>query len=206
MIKVLSHRGYWLDAREKNAVVAFERSAGLGFGTETDVRDRGGRLVISHDPSAEDAIDIDEMLGRFAGTGLTLAINVKADGLAEFLNQKMNAAGVPWFAFDMSGPELVRYVKAGLPCFTRHSDVEEHPICYGEAIGVWLDSFGPEWYDAEVIQGHLKAGKEVCVVSSELHGRDHAALWGMIKDAGLASHPKLFICTDLPEAARAYFS
>lgn len=206
MIKVLSHRGYWLDAREKNTVVAFERSVDLGFGTETDVRDLAGRLVISHDPAGEEALSVDEVLDRFAGLGLTLAINVKADGLAETLKKKMSVAGVPWFAFDMSGPELVRYVKAGLPCFTRHSDVERLPICYDNAIGVWLDSFGPEWYDAEVIQRHLQAGKDVCVVSSELHGRDHTALWAMLKDVDFASCSKLYICTDLPEAARAYFA
>ena len=46
---VLSHRGYWKTAVEKNTPTAFKRSFELGFGTETDVRDRNGELVISHD-------------------------------------------------------------------------------------------------------------------------------------------------------------
>ena len=44
---VLSHRGYWKTPAEKNTAAAFRRSFDLGFGTETDVRDRGGELVIA---------------------------------------------------------------------------------------------------------------------------------------------------------------
>ena len=46
---ILSHRGYWISPIEKNKDVAFNRSFSLGFGTETDVRDCAGKLVISHD-------------------------------------------------------------------------------------------------------------------------------------------------------------
>ena len=36
---IISHRGYWKDAAEKNRPVAFARSFDLGYGTETDVRE-----------------------------------------------------------------------------------------------------------------------------------------------------------------------
>ena len=48
-MKILSHRGYWNNLTEKNSKSAFRRSFQLGFGTETDVRDLNGELVISHD-------------------------------------------------------------------------------------------------------------------------------------------------------------
>ena len=48
-MKILSHRGFWREVAEKNKLVAFDYSFSLGFGTETDVRDFGGELVISHD-------------------------------------------------------------------------------------------------------------------------------------------------------------
>ena len=53
-MEILSHRGYWKTVTEKNTIIAFKRSFNLGFGTETDIRDLNGNLVISHDmPSTE---------------------------------------------------------------------------------------------------------------------------------------------------------
>ncbi len=46
---ILSHRGYWKSEEERNQEVAFHRSFDLGYGTETDIRDIQGKLVISHD-------------------------------------------------------------------------------------------------------------------------------------------------------------
>lgn len=206
-MRILSHRGYWKTADERNKPEAFARSASLNFGTETDVRDRDGQLVISHDMASNDSLEIDQMLVAFRSKGLPLAINVKADGLSALLFDKMNHSGIEWFAFDMSAPELHRYLAAGLPCYTRHSDIEPEPICYERCLGVWLDSFaGPEWYDASVVAAHLDAGKRVCVVSSELHGRAHAQLWRMLRDSGLSSRDGLDLCTDNPEDARSFFT
>lgn len=55
---VLSHRGYWKNSLEKNKFVAFERSFSMGFGTETDIRDFNGELVISHDIADKDCINV----------------------------------------------------------------------------------------------------------------------------------------------------
>ena len=55
-MKILSHRGYWKTAEEKNTATAMHRSFSLGFGTETDVRDYNGKLVISHDIPDSSAI------------------------------------------------------------------------------------------------------------------------------------------------------
>ena len=46
---IISHRGYWIQPAEKNTEEAFSRSFERGMGTETDVRDHRGELVISHD-------------------------------------------------------------------------------------------------------------------------------------------------------------
>ena len=56
---------------------------------------------------------------------------------------------------------------------------------------------------AQAIQGRLATGKRVCVVSSELHGRDPTAAWQVLRP--LAGHPNLMLCTDVPEKAQAYF-
>lgn len=202
---VMSHRGFWRTADEKNALSAFHRTLSESFGTETDVRDRLGQLVVAHDPATGDARPWNEVVDMFDGAGLPLAVNVKADGLSGMLAEAFAGRDIDWFAFDMSGPETVRYARLGLPYFTRHSDVEPEPLLYEEAAGVWLDSFGPCWFDASVIRGHLEAGKRVCVVSCELHGRSPRALWDML--SGFApDEARLMLCTDLPDQARARFT
>jgi glycerophosphoryl diester phosphodiesterase len=200
-VRILSHRGYWLTPAEKNAAVAFVRTVEAGFGTETDVRDLMGELVVAHDPPAGAEMRWRELLAMFKGRGLPLAVNVKSDGLAGRLRDAFADADVPWFAFDMSGPETVRYAREGLPFYTRHSDVEPHPILYGQAQGVWLDSFtDDQWIGPDMVNAHVDAGKQVCVVSSELHGREPEPLWERL--APLKGDPHVSLCTDRPDDAK----
>jgi glycerophosphoryl diester phosphodiesterase len=197
---IISHRGLWSDTAEKNQRTAFLRTVERGFGTETDVRDSCGRLVIAHDPPVGDEVELAHVVSLFAGTGLPLALNVKADGLSAGIGAVMAVADVPWFAFDMSVPETVRYARAGLPFFTRHSDVEPYPVLYGPAQGVWLDAFESEWFTAETIGAHLDNDKKVCIVSSELHGRDPGVLWSLV--AQFRNEERVVLCTDEPSRAK----
>lgn len=201
-MRIISHRGWWHQPDEKNTVEAFRRSIAAGYGTETDVRDSAGRLVVSHDPPDGDALPWEDLLDLFSGTGLPLAVNVKADGLGPALARAFESRDIPWFAFDMSGPETVRYAAAGLPFYTRHSDVEPEPILYGAARGVWLDAFRGDWFDRPVIERHLAAGKAVCVVSPELHGRDPRTVWDWL----LAMPGDITLCTDDPDRAHRMIS
>ena len=202
---ILSHRGFWRFPGEKNAHEAFVRTVDYRFGTETDVRDHLGDLVVSHDPPGAAAMPWRDVVDLFSGTGLPLAVNIKADGLSGAVKDAFAGADIDWFAFDMSGPETVRYAAAGLPFFTRHSDVEPFPILYEQAAGVWLDSFGPCWFGPEDIRSHLRRGKRVCVVSPELHGRPHHEQWEMLRSLGDDATP-LMLCTDIPDQGRAYFA
>ena len=59
---IISHRGYWKCVDEKNTEIAFSRSFELDFGTETDVRDCLGKLVISHDMPDGSEIHFEEFL------------------------------------------------------------------------------------------------------------------------------------------------
>jgi glycerophosphoryl diester phosphodiesterase len=202
-MKILSHRGFWRTLDEKNTQEAIERSVRSGFGTETDVRDRAGRLILSHDPPVGNEMAWQNVIDAFAGQGLTLAVNVKADGLSALLSDAFAGTGIDWFAFDMSGPETYRYAKAGIPFFARHSDIEPEPILYDQAAGIWLDAFESIWFDSQTIERHVARGKRVCIVSPELHGRPHEALWTWLKVAQLPD--QVMLCTDLPEEAQAVF-
>lgn len=202
---VLSHRGYWNAARERNMPVAFQCSFDLGFGTETDVRDCRGELLISHDMPRGDELTLARFLALHGGRPLPLAINIKSDGLAAALADAMRRCAVrDWFVFDMSVPDLRNHLAAGNPVFTRMSEHEREPAFLEQAQGVWLDMFDGQWYDGALVAALLHRGKRVCVVSSELHGAPPGALWASL--LAVADHPGLMLCTDVPEAARQYFS
>ncbi|ASL48454.1 hypothetical protein bAD24_III13715 [Burkholderia sp. AD24] len=201
---VLSHRGYWQDAKEKNREIAFSRSFDLGFGTETDIRDRNGELVISHDMPNGNELTLTDFLRIVDTRDLPLALNIKADGLVGALKDELGRGALSnWFVFDMAVPDMRAYLQAGVPVFTRMSEVERTPAWLEQSVGVWLDGFSDVWYDAATIESLLRAGKKVCVVSSELHGRDAAAQWHMLR--GLPAHPGLMLCTDHPEKAQRFF-
>lgn len=207
-MKILSHRGYWRSAAEKNGMVAFERSFRLGFGTETDLRDKLQLLVISHDPPAADALGTDDVLAlhRRIDASLPLALNVKADGLQDLVVAALERHDVrSAFLFDMSVPDMLHWCRRGVPVFTRHSDVEPHPVLYDRAAGVWLDAFASDWWGPDVIRRHVDAGKRVCIVSPELHRREHRRVWESLRTADLLANDDVMLCTDHPEEATEAF-
>lgn len=203
-MQIISHRGYWRRAAERNLPEAFHRSFDLGFGTETDVRDVAGQLVISHDMPRGWELTLDGLLEIMAGRNLPLAINIKADGLALALKTTFERHGHDnWFAFDMAVPDMRSYLQSGTNAYSRLSEVEPLPAWIDQAAGVWLDAFEGLWFSNAVITELLSRGKQVCVVSAELHGRDHRALWQQLYE--LRAQNGLTLCTDIPEAAAHFF-
>jgi glycerophosphoryl diester phosphodiesterase len=115
LMQILSHRGYWTTAGERNTEVAFERSFARGFGTETDVRDWNGSLVISHDPPTGRPLLLEVLLDQYqrSGGGAPLALNIKADGLCDRLQSSLAEHGISnYFVFDMSVPDALQYVRS----------------------------------------------------------------------------------------------
>ena len=208
-MKILSHRGYWKETNEKNLPIAFERSFSLGFGTETDIRDYKGKLVISHDIADEKCISVKEMFeiyNRYDNT-LTLALNIKADGLQVKLKELLEEYKITsYFVFDMSVPDGLGYLKHKIKAFTRESEYEKIPSFYDEAYGIWLDEFQGHWITKEVIEKHIKNNKQICIVSPDLHKREYKKEWQhykeMEKELGINN---LMICTDYPEEAKEFF-
>jgi hypothetical protein len=204
-MNILSHRGYWKTLGEKNKQIAFERSFHLGFGTETDIRDRNNALVISHDiPEGGEVSFIDFLkLVKKSDASVTVALNIKADGLADLLKREINKfPELDFFAFDMSVPDMRDYFRCEIPVFTRMSEVEKSPSWLSHSAGVWLDAFENDWFVYEDIQKILNWGKRVCVVSPELHQRDYKPVWEMLKSC---NHEQMLLCTDYPEDAQNYF-
>lgn len=208
-MQIIAHRGFWLKKGEMNTMKTFRRAFNSRFGVETDVRDRCGSLVISHDPAGGGAPLLSEFLKyyREEAPGVQLALNIKADGLQQQLKEILENYGVErYFVFDMSFPDMLGYRDRGLHFYTRQSEYEVSPLLYREADGVWLDCFEGDWITETIIREHLHLQKKVCLVSPELHHRDHLPLWKRLRGMrGLISDDHLALCTDYPEKARLFF-
>ena len=203
-MKILCHRGLWHTPEEKNSLAALSRAVANGYGFESDVRDYRGKLVISHDIANENSPALEDVLKILAGDKFCFAINIKADGLVNELKtllEKYSSAN--YFVFDMSVPQMLWYRNASLKFFTRQSEFEKIPSLYDAAAGVWLDAFeSDDWLTVELITNHLARGKQICIVSPELHEREPQKLWTRIKQI---QSPDLYLCTDLPIEAEKFF-
>ena len=77
-MKIISHRGFWKKASEKNSIHALKKSIEHSFGFETDLRDYKNNLVISHDVAEKELKNSD----------LLFAWNIKSDGLSKLITNK----------------------------------------------------------------------------------------------------------------------
>lgn len=207
---ILSHRGYWKEPTEKNSRLAFERSFALGFGTETDLRDHDGKLVISHDMAGHDAMLAETFFEIYCSHNrpLPLALNIKADGLQPELDRLLKLYDIEnYFVFDMAVPDGLLYARQRFRTCTRHSEYEPVPPYYDLAQGVWLDEFNGHWLTDSIIEDHLAQGKFLCIVSPELHKRDNIQEWKHYKQLerriGMRN---IMLCTDFPEQAQEFFN
>lgn len=201
-ITIIAHRGWWKSEDEKNSKTAFERAFDNGFGVETDLRDIKGEIVISHNMPEGGEITFEEFLKLLAGRNLPLALNIKADGLADEIKRLLEKYNhTNYFTFDMSIPEMVYQHKLGLNVFTGLSDIVPEPIMFDRAKGVWLDCFNSDWFGAEEVKKILDKNKKVCIVSPDLHKREYKNVWCRYKDI-----PDIMLCTDYPDEAKEFFN
>jgi hypothetical protein len=212
---ILAHRGFWRERENQNSLASLQDALAQGFGIETDIRDCGGELVISHDPPIAGALPFTELLTAYRKieSPSLLALNIKADGLQDRLSAALAFHEIPaerYFLFDMATPDALGYLKKGVPCFTRQSEIEPVPAFLSHAVGIWLDCFSEDWIKRDVIRSHCEAGRRVALVSPELHGREWGPSWAEWREADRELGKKgygqrLMLCTDHPVEARAYF-
>ncbi|HIP12819.1 MAG TPA: hypothetical protein EYG73_08900, partial [Arcobacter sp.] len=139
---ILSHRGYWKNNTEKNLPISFKRSFSNNFGTETDIRDYKGELVISHDIADENNITVQDFFNIYNkyNRTLPLALNIKSDGLQKKLKELIDEYNIKnYFVFDMSVPDGLQYLKQDVKSFTRES---EHLLSYKKWSNHWYSQGG----------------------------------------------------------------
>ena len=204
-MNIIAHRGFWKVSGEKNSSIAFGRAFACGYGVETDVRDVLGQLVISHDMPLGNEIRFETFLALYTESGAEscLAINIKADGLQRPLKTLLSEYGVKnYFVFDMSIPDTLGYMQEGIRFFSRISEYEPQDHFCLDSSGVWLDCFHSKWFTTEHISAFLDQGKQVCIVSPELHKRDHLKVWHDLREIETSN---VLLCTDFPDAAKEFF-
>jgi hypothetical protein len=206
-MKILSHRGMWTNHNEKNSIEAFRKAFSFGFGVETDIRDFNKELVISHDMPTSESLLFSTFLEIYLeyDKGLTLALNIKSDGLQSLILQMLKNYDVEnYFVFDMSIPDTLLYRQKSIKFLSRVSEIEPIDSLIEGASGIWLDAFNSEWYSLDLIETLLAKNLEVCIVSAELHGRAYNQLWSKI--LSFSNNQKFSLCTDYPEQARQFFN
>jgi hypothetical protein len=140
---------------------------------EFDVRDSGGRILVTHDPFTvgDDFEEFAPMLrGRFS------IVNIKSEGIEWKVLEILRAEDVhDFFLLDCSVPMMNKLAQRGEKRFAvRFSEYESINTVLrwsGFAEWVWVDCFYT-YILTEFITNQLRqAGFKICLVSPELQGR-----------------------------------
>ena len=146
-------------------------------GVEVDIRSKGERLIIHHDPFVNGEDFRDWIAAYRHGT---LILNVKEEGLESRLIELMRSHGIEdYFFLDQSFPFLIKWAKQGeRRCAVRVSEYESIETALtlaGKVDWVWVDCFTQFPLSAEDASRLKQAGFKLCLVSPELQGRDAAS-------------------------------
>jgi hypothetical protein len=172
-------------------------------GVELDLRDRGERLILSHDPF-HDGEDLAPYLSEYRHG--TMILNVKSEGIEHRVLEELAAAGTvdDYFFLDSSFPMIRRLVAQGehriAVRFSEFEPIEGPLALAGQVDWVWVDCFtrlplGDEAY------ARLSEHFRICIVSPELEGHN----LGRIPEFARQIEPYTIdaVCTKRPDLWKA---
>ncbi|MEX2187081.1 MAG: hypothetical protein WD875_09820 [Pirellulales bacterium] len=167
-------------------------------GVEIDLRDRGERLIVQHDPFA-DGEDFDEYLGHYRHG--TLILNVKSERIEpRVLDVVRRHAVSDYFFLDCSFPMIRTLVAQGehriAVRFSEFEPAESALALAGQIDWVWIDCFTKMPLDSGSF-ARLKRHFKLCGVSPELQGRPVESIADYARE--LAPFPLDAICTKRPD-------
>lgn len=172
------------------------------YGIEVDIRSKGKQLIIHHD-ACVDGEDFENWLSHYQHG--TLILNVKEEGLEQYLLSLMEKYGIyDFFFLDQSFPFLIKWAKLGeRRCAVRVSEFESIATALtlaGKVDWVWVDCFTHFSLSTQDAASLKQAGFKLCLVSPELQGRDAATeipeLSALLKEKGITMDA---ICTKRPD-------
>ena len=168
------------------------------YGVELDLRDRGDRLIVQHDPFA-DGEDFAEYLREYRH-GL-MVLNVKSERIEERVLELVRRHRVrDYFLLDCSFPMIRALVARGerriAVRFSEFEPLESALALAGEVDWVWIDCFSKMPLDA-TSYAELKRHFKLCGVSPELQGRPVESIAAYAEE--LAPYPLDAVCTKRPD-------
>jgi len=168
------------------------------YGVELDLRDRGDRLILQHDPFS-DGEDFEEYL-RHYHHGLMI-LNIKSERIEHRVLNLVRAAKVSdYFFLDCSFPMIRTLLAAGesriAVRFSEYEPVEMALALAGQVDWVWVDCFTRMPLN-EDSYACLKAHFKLCAVSPELQGRPIDTIPEY--RSALDPYPMDAVCTKRPD-------
>lgn len=163
-MKIIKHR--------INTIICLNATP-VEYGVEVDIRSKGERLIIHHDPFI-DGENFDTWLDAYQHG--TLILNVKEEGLEARLIALMKSHGIEdYFFLDQSFPFLIKWANLGeRRCAVRVSEFESIETALtlaGRVDWVWVDCFTRFPLSQKDASRLKNAGFKLCMVSPELQGR-----------------------------------
>ena len=149
------------------------RALPIKYGVEVDIRSKGPRLTIHHDPFAHGE-DFEEWIKGYKHGMLIL--NVKEEGLENQLLGIMEQYAIQDFFFlDQSFPFLIKTAGRGEKrCAVRVSEFESLDTALslaGQVDWIWVDCFTIMPLTNSTARTLKEADFKLCFVSPELQGR-----------------------------------
>lgn len=172
------------------------------YGVEIDLRDRGDRLILAHDPFC-DGEDFADWLVHYRHA--LLILNVKSERIEHRVLELVRQRGVEkCFLLDCSFPMVRLLNEQGerriAVRFSECEPLEGAMALAGKVDWAWIDCFtrmplAPSSYE------RLKAAFKLCAVSPELQGRPVESIAEYAE--ALRPYPVDAVCTKRPDVWRA---
>jgi hypothetical protein len=154
------------------------RSVPPEYGVELDLRDRGERLILVHDPF-RDGEDFAPYLREYRHG--TMILNVKSERIEHRVLDELAAAGTvdDYFFLDCSFPMIRQLVARGehriAVRFSEYEPIEGPLALAGQVDWVWVDCFTRLPLDDDAY-ARLSGSFKICIVSPELEGHELARI------------------------------
>jgi hypothetical protein len=143
------------------------------FGAEIDLRDRGERLILQHDPFI-DGEDAEPFFAHYKHG--TLILNVKSERIEYRVLELLKKYSITDFFFlDSSLPMIVKMAKEGerriAIRYSEYESIETVLAFRGMVNWVWIDCFTRLPITREIYKTLKQSDFKLCLVSPELQGR-----------------------------------
>ena len=204
-MNIICHRGYWKKKKEQNHLKACLEGLEHFQGIEIDLKNKNGKIVLSHDPleKGQNYIKLEDCFSKHPGG--FYALNIKEDGLSDELAKLIQKYKIKnYMCFDLSTPESIQYKNKKLIVYDRMGD--QDPQMNYKTGGIVVDIFSLKNMNQIFKQIETIKKKHLFFISPELHQLSHRPFWNRLKAIEARNANNFSLCTDYPEEANAFFN